>query len=40
MGKINNATSGGTGSAATTVTAFASAASKIEIFGFVNRITA
>jgi hypothetical protein len=30
----------GTGSAATTVTAFASAASKIEIFGFVNRITA
>lgn len=28
----------GTGSAATTVTAFASAASKIEIFGFVNRI--
>jgi hypothetical protein len=30
----------GTGSAATTVTAFASSASKIEIFGFVNRITA
>lgn len=30
----------GTGSAATTVTAFASAASTIEIFGFVNRITA
>ena len=30
----------GTGAAATTVTAFASAASKIEIFGFVNRITA
>jgi hypothetical protein len=28
----------GTGSAATTVTAFASVASKIEIFGFVNRI--
>jgi hypothetical protein len=28
----------GTGSAATTITAFASAASKIEIFGFVNRI--
>ena len=28
----------GTGSAATTVTAFASSASKIEIFGFVNRI--
>jgi len=30
----------GTGSAATTVTAFASAASTIEIFGFVNRIAA
>ena len=30
----------GTGTTATTVTAFASAASKIEIFGFVNRITA
>ena len=29
----------GTGSAATTITAFASVASKIEIFGFVNRIT-
>ena len=29
----------GTGSAATTVTAFASVASKIEIFGFVNRIS-
>lgn len=29
----------GTGSAATTVTAFATAASKIELFGFVNRIT-
>jgi hypothetical protein len=28
----------GTGSAVTTITAFASAASKIEIFGFVNRI--
>ncbi len=28
----------GTGAAATTVTAFASVASKIEIFGFVNRI--
>jgi hypothetical protein len=28
----------GTGSAATTVTAFAGTASKIEIFGFVNRI--
>ena len=28
----------GTGSAATTVTAYASVASKIEIFGFVNRI--
>jgi hypothetical protein len=28
----------GTGSAATTVTAFASVASKIEIFGYVNRI--
>lgn len=30
----------GTGSAALTVSAFASVASKIEIFGFVNRITA
>jgi hypothetical protein len=30
----------GTGAAATTVTAFGSAASAIEIFGFVNRITA
>lgn len=30
----------GTGSAATTVTAFAGAANVIEIFGFVNRITA
>lgn len=29
----------GTGSAATTVTAFANTASKIEIFGFVNRIS-
>ena len=29
----------GTGSAATTITAFAGTASKIEIFGFVNRIT-
>jgi len=29
----------GTGSAATTVTAFAGTASKIELFGFVNRIT-
>jgi len=29
----------GTGSVATTVTAFGSVASKIEIFGFVNRIT-
>lgn len=28
----------GTGSVATTITAFASVASKIEIFGFVNRI--
>lgn len=28
----------GTGSAATTITAFAGTASKIEIFGFVNRI--
>ena len=30
----------GTGAAVTKVSAFASAASKIEIFGFVNRITA
>jgi hypothetical protein len=30
----------GTGAAATTVTAFAGAANAIEIFGFVNRITA
>lgn len=30
----------GTGSAALTVSAFASVASKIELFGFVNRITA
>ena len=29
----------GTGSVATTITAFASVASKIELFGFVNRIT-
>jgi hypothetical protein len=29
----------GTGAAATTVTAFASTANKIEIFGFVNRIS-
>jgi len=29
----------GTGSVATTVTAFADTASKIELFGFVNRIT-
>ena len=29
----------GTGSAATTITAFASVASKVEIFGFVNRIS-